>query len=110
MNINEFKELSAARTTETLESLGRLDCFSVEFDEVFSDEKDHKEHISGSVEISFEYKNCKRKHIINYGWDDAAGFGLEDAEGEIVFVTRAGIFMIMYFDLALSDLADEFLT
>lgn len=109
MNIEEFKNNAVARTTEALDHFGGPSYFSIKFDEIFSDEEDHQEHISGSVEVIFEYKNCKHTHIINYGWDDVDGFGLEDTDGEIRFVTHTGIFMAMYIDLALSDLADEFL-
>jgi hypothetical protein len=83
--------------------------FVVSFGEIFSDEADHKEHISGSVKIDFNYKNCHRTHIINLGCDDVDGFGLEDHEGEISKVTCSGLLLSMYFDLALSDLVDEHL-
>jgi hypothetical protein len=109
MEVEEFKAKALLEIEEFVPTFGMDGCFVVLFDEIFSDDADHKEHISGSVKIDFNYKNCQRTHIINFGCDDVDGFGLEDHEGEIRKVTYTGLLRSMYFDLALSDLADEHL-
>jgi len=109
MNVEEFKTKAALEVQEFISILGMVGCFTVSFDEIFSDKADHKEQISGSVKIDFNYKNCQRTHIINFGCDDLVGFGLEDHNGDIFKVTNTALLQSMYFDLALSDLADEHL-
>jgi hypothetical protein len=109
MNVEQFKAKAVLEIETFIPTLGMDGCFVVSFDEIFSDDADKEEHISGSVKIEFKYKNCQRTHIINFGCDDVDGFGLEDHEGEINELSHTGLMRLMYFDLALSDLADEHL-
>lgn len=64
---------------------------------------------SMQVKIKFKYENCERSHNWTLGCNEH-GYGIELGEdGDLELITKARIASILYFDLALSDLADEFI-
>ena len=109
MNTEAFKAKSLVEIEGLVAKLSMGNFLKVSFGEIFSDEADHDDHISGSVNVDFQYKNCRRTHVINLGCDNAYGFGLENNDGEVYELTHINLLSSMYFDLALSDLADEHL-
>ncbi len=109
MQIADFIESAITQTTETVKRFGVTDAFKVKFGEIFSDEKDHEETISGSVVIDFAYGNCMHEHTVNVGWNPIDGFGMENHDGEIFEFTFTGLLKSLYFDLALNSLEDKYL-
>jgi hypothetical protein len=106
MNLEVFKITSVKTIEDFVETFKLYDNFKVTFGEVFEEGADM---ISGSVNIDFQYKNCHQKHIIHLGCNED-GFGLEDLDGEITIINEIVLLKLMYFDLALSDLHEKFLT
>jgi hypothetical protein len=108
MNVHQFKSMAPVVVRGVLEAIGG-DCLNVSFGEFFTDEKEYKDGMSGSVSVVFSFGNIERKHQIPVGWNDLDGLGFEDTEGEISRITLVGILKYMYFDLAMVGLGDEFL-
>lgn len=106
-DLEDFKNIGQLELEQALEGVATY--FKVGFDEVLSEPKDMDEY-SGTFKVDFKYGNCEHSHIIQIDTEDLEAIGISHGEsGEITPITYGNVMGCFYFDLALDDLADEYL-
>lgn len=111
MNHTEIKDQAETELRQALNSIGIDGIFTIEMGEPLTG-KDELQDGFASIEcdVLFRYHNCEHKHALIIGWNESDGIGLEHGEdGDIQPITFGALMRSLYLDLALADLADEFL-
>ena len=110
MDIEDFKNLAQLELENALLRYERQ--FNVNFDEMLCEPGDGFDcEFSGTFEITFEYGNCKRIHIVQIDSIDLKTVGIGYGEdGDVFDITHGNLMGALYSDLALDGLDDKYLT
>lgn len=107
MNVEQVKEIATKDLMDVLSPNGMDGIFKVVPGGLLNEETD--ESYSIEYEIIFTYGNLKHTHNFIIGWNEVDGVGLEHGEdGELNSITYGSVMATMYFDMAMTGLADEY--
>lgn len=81
--------------------------FTFTFGEVINDDDFN---VAVLCHVTFEYGNCKHEHTLTIEWDAVEGVALSFGENpEYKSISKEVLMETFYYDLALKNLADEYL-
>jgi len=112
LTVNEIIRLATFDLNNAISSLpgGTSKIFTVVHgDSMLGEPSENDPYTTIEYDIFMEYGNIKHRHAIVIGWNEIDGVGFDHGEdGDIDPITPFSLFKYLYFDLALTDLDEEF--
>ena len=113
ITIEHINKIAIKELTDAINNIGMDGIFKIVPGGVLCTEgdEDYIESASIEYEIHFTYGNIKHIHSFVIGFNDSDGVGFEYGEdGDFQSITYGSTMSQLYFDLALKDLDDKYLT